>query len=123
MKGLVATVNAAIYSGQLIGLVAGRLGGLGRLPGLLQAALHQLRTRLGEPYRTWDAKHLAQDLFRALDGDLRVSHDTLVVTYYNAPEADRLRASYEHLPERLADEGTDPRIPWLYDFKLDFRFK
>jgi len=88
-----------------------------------QAALHQLRTRLGEPYSTWDAKHLAQGLFRGLDGDLRVSHDTLLVTYYNAPEADRLRASYEHLPERLTDEGTDPRIPWLYDFKLDFRFK
>lgn len=88
-----------------------------------QAALHQLRSRLGEPFASWDAEHLAKSLFRALDGDLRVSHDTLLVTYYNAPDADRLRASYEHLPELLAAEGVDPRIPWLYGFKLDFRFR
>jgi len=105
------TLNLHIRTGQMtFALVA-------------QAALHELRTHLGEPYRTWDAKHLAQCFFRGLDGDLRVSHDTLLVTFYNAPNADALRPHYEHLPERLAAERVDPRIPWLYHFKLDFRFK
>jgi hypothetical protein len=90
---------------------------------IAQAALHQLRARLPQPACTWDAKHLARALFQGLDGDLRVHGDTLLVTYYNAPNADTLRPHYEGLPEKLAAENVDPRIPWLYDFKLDFRFK
>ena len=58
-----------------------------------------------------------------LDGDIRVHDDTIIVTYYNAPDADRLRQHYEGLPEKLRAEGVSPNLPWLYDFKLDFRFK
>ncbi|MCH7930474.1 MAG: hypothetical protein IIA01_08235, partial [Proteobacteria bacterium] len=58
-----------------------------------------------------------------LDGDVRVSGETITVTYYNAPNAERLRQHYENLPDKLHSENIDPRIPWLYDFKLDFRFK
>lgn len=90
---------------------------------LAQAALHQLRQRIGPPVASWDAAHLAKDFLGGLDGDLRVSGDTILVTYYNAPDPQRLRQHYEHLPEKLARENVDPRIPWLYDFKLDFRFK
>jgi hypothetical protein len=88
-----------------------------------QTVIHQLRTRLGEPYNTWDANHLAHDLFFALEGDVRVNHDTIIVTYYNAPNADRLRAHYEALPERFERDGISPRIPWLFNYKLDFRFR
>lgn len=88
-----------------------------------QAAIHQLRQRLDEAQSTWDAQHLAKDLFGGLQGDIRVWADTIVVTYYNAPNAPQLRSQFEHMPGRLAHEGVDPRIPWLYDFKLDFRFK
>jgi hypothetical protein len=90
---------------------------------LAQAAIHQLRQRLDEAQSTWDAQHLAKDLFGGLQGDIRVWEDTIVVTYYNAPSARHLRSQFEHMPERLAQEGVDPRIPWLYNFKLDFRFK
>jgi hypothetical protein len=90
---------------------------------LAQAAIHQFRKRLGEPYQQWDAKHLASSLFRGLEGDIRVVRDTIVVTYYNAPNAELLRRHYESLPAKLVAEGVDPRMPWLYDFKLDFRFK
>jgi hypothetical protein len=90
---------------------------------LAQAALCQLRRRLGEPFATWDAAHLAKALLGGLEGDLRVRDDTIVVTYYNAPNAERLRQCYAGLPHRLADEHVDPRIPWLYGFKLDFRFR
>jgi len=90
---------------------------------IAQTVLHQLRGRLGEPVQQWDAPHLAKDLLQGLDGDVRVHHDTIIVTYYNAPNAEQLRSHYEDLPSRLQSEGVDPRIPWLYGFKLDFRFK
>ena len=89
---------------------------------IAQAAIHQLRQRLGEPVGNWDAAHLAKSLFRGLDGDVRVNQDTIVVTYYNAPNVERLREHYENLPDKLRQENVDPRIPWLYNFKLDFRF-
>jgi hypothetical protein len=90
---------------------------------LAQAAIHQLRQHLALPIAQWDAAHLAKDFFAGLDGDIRVIDDTIIVTYYNAPQADLLRPHYENLPERLARDNVSPHIPWLYDFKLDFRFK
>ncbi len=90
---------------------------------IAQAVLHRLRRRLGEPYCEWDAGHLAKSLLAGLEGDVRVSGNTIVVTYYNAPNVERLREHYEHLPERLSAEHIDPHIPWLYDFELDFRFR
>lgn len=90
---------------------------------LAQAALHQLRRRLGEPFCGWDASHLAKSLLAGLEGDVRVQEDTIVVTYYNAPNVERLREHYEELPNRLKNENIDPQVPWLYGFKLDFRFR
>jgi hypothetical protein len=90
---------------------------------IAQAVIHQLRTRLGEPFSAWDANHLAKDLFFRIDGDVRVSRDVITVTYYNAPNAESLRTHYEQLPEKLAADGIKPEIPWLYDYKLDFRFR
>jgi hypothetical protein len=90
---------------------------------IAQTVLRQLRVRLGEPVADWDAHHFAKDLLRALDGDVRVSGDTLIVTYYNAPNAELLRRHYQDLPDKLAKDGVSPKIPWLYDFKLDFRFR
>ncbi len=58
----------------------------------------------------------------SLDGR-PIADDTIVVTYYNAPNVERLRQHYEGLPAKLASEKIDPRIPWLYNFKLDFRFR
>jgi len=88
-----------------------------------QTLIYQLRKRLGAPFDQWDSLHLAKHLFSGLEGDLRVVHDTVLVTYYNAPEADKWKQHFENLPQRLEKEGVDPRLPWLYNFKLDFRFK
>lgn len=90
---------------------------------IAQAVIHELRQKLGEPFVEWDAQHLADGLFRGIEGDVRVRDDTIVVTYYNAPNAEQLQTHYEDLPSRLESEGVNPRVPWLYDFKLDFRFK
>lgn len=89
---------------------------------IAQALVDQLRKRLGSPYKEWEASHLAKHLFQGLDGDVRVIDDTIRVTYYNAPNPDQLRQHYENLPEKLQAENIDPRLPWLYGFKLDFRF-
>jgi len=105
------TMNLNIRAGQMsLALVA-------------QAAIHQLRQRLGAPFQQWDSPHLAKDFFGGLEGDLRVDKDTIVVTYYNARQADCWKNQFEHLPQKLVAEGVDPRIPWLYNYKLDFRFK
>jgi hypothetical protein len=64
-----------------------------------------------EPYR--------EELFRAVKE--RGWFDLL--TFYNAPNVELLRAHYENLPAKLQRQSVDPRIPWLYNFKLDFRFK
>jgi hypothetical protein len=90
---------------------------------IAQAAAYQLKKKLPEPYRNWTAEHLSNSIFRGIDGDLRVKNETIVVTMYNVPESLNLRQHYENMPEKLAREGADPRIPWLYDFKVDFRFK
>ena len=90
---------------------------------LAQAALHQLRLRLGPPFDSWEAAHFARTLLAGLEGDLRVHHDTLVVTFYNAPNADLLRHHHENLPEKLAHQHVNPHVPRLYNFQLDFRFK
>jgi hypothetical protein len=90
---------------------------------LAQAALQRLRKRLGEPYSNWDSGHLAKALLSGLDGDVRVHEDTIIVTCYNAPNVERLREHYQGLPDRLKEENVDPKIPWLYGYKLDFRFR
>lgn len=90
---------------------------------IAQATVHQLRTRIGPPVSHWDANHLAAHLLQGLDGDVRVKNDTIIVTYYNAPNADLLSAHYAEFPRKLAEEGIAPEIPWLYGFHLDFRFR
>jgi len=91
---------------------------------LAQAVIAQFRRRVGDPVQTWDADHLAKDVFAGLDGDVRVIRgDTILVTYYNAPNVEQLRRHYEDLPGKLEAEKVDPRVPWLYNFKLDFRFR
>ncbi len=89
---------------------------------IAQAAIDQFRKRLAPPTTNWDAKHMATAYFAGLEGDVRVQDNTILVTYYNAPDADRMRAHYENLPAKLRTEKIDPRVPWLYGFELDFRF-
>ena len=90
---------------------------------IAQAACFMMRQRLGPPVDQWDAPHVSKDFFRGLEGDIRVQRDSIVVTYYNAPNPDLMKKHYENMPGKLSSEGINPTIPWLYDFKLDFRFK
>ena len=90
---------------------------------IAQAAIAQIRKRLAPPATNWDAKHMADSYFAGLEGDVRVQDNTIFVTYYNAKDAERLREHYENLPAKLRSEKIDPRVPWLYGFELDFRFR
>jgi hypothetical protein len=60
---------------------------------------------------------------RLSGGDIRVQRDSIVVTYYKAPNPDLMNKQYEHMSEKLSSERINPMIPWLYNFKLDFPFK
>jgi len=44
---------------------------------------------------------MARKLFNGIDGDLRVKDDTIIVTFYNAPEANTLKEHYIDLPQKL----------------------
>lgn len=90
---------------------------------IAQTVCDQFRKRLGSPFASWDARHFGSAFFRGIDGDVRVVDNTILVTLYNAPKPDRLKEHYENLPQILEQENVDPRIPWLYNFKLDFRFR
>jgi hypothetical protein len=90
---------------------------------IAQALLHQFRQHLPVQMKQWNVESLADKLFSSIDGDVRVKNDTIVVTLYNAPEDGYLKERYENLPQKLGNQGIDPRIPWLYNFKVDFRFK
>jgi len=90
---------------------------------LAQAATYQFRQKLPKPYNRWNSTHLADAVFAKIDGDIRVKDDTIIITCYNAPKELNLHNHYQNLPDKLISEGINPKVPWLYDYKLDFRFK
>ena len=90
---------------------------------LAQAATYEFRKKLPQPYDRWNSTHLAEAIFAKIDGDIRVKNDTIIVTCYNAPKELNLQNNYQDLPAKLISEGINPQIPWLYNYKLDFRFK
>jgi len=90
---------------------------------LAEAAISQLRRRLPQTLADWDATHFAREVLAGLDGGIKVHEDTIVVTYHNAEQMRPLADELEGLPNRLEREGVDPRVPWLYGLKLDFRFR
>ena len=82
-----------------------------------QAAIDGFRKRFAPPTTSWDANHMATAYFGGLEGDVRVDGDTIIVTYYNAPDAGRLREHYENLPVKLQAEKIDPGYHGSTGFK------
>ena len=89
---------------------------------IAQAATNQLKNQLPDCFKNWTAAHTAQQILTNMEGDLRVVDDTIIVTYYRDHENLKLKPIFENLPQKLEEEGINPKIPWLFDFKLDFRF-
>lgn len=88
-----------------------------------QAVVHQFRQKLPPELRNFTATSLAEKVFSRIDGDIRVKNGTIIVTMYNAPIDSFFKEQYTNLPQKLSNSGVNPKIPWLYDLKLDFRFK
>jgi hypothetical protein len=88
-----------------------------------QAATYGLKSKLPPPYRQWSAGSLAEKVLTNMEGDIRVKEDKIIITYYRDHEPLGLKNRYQNISGQLEREGIDPRIPWLFDFKLEFRFK
>jgi hypothetical protein len=89
---------------------------------MAQAATYQLRNKLKGDYNNWNAEHLAREILAWTDGDIKVEDDSIIVTIYD-PHKHLDTNKYVNMSRILENEGVNPKIPWLYDFKLDFRFK
>lgn len=90
---------------------------------LAQAAAFRLRKNLPEPCKNWTAAMLSEKLFTNMEGDIRVRGDSIIVTYYKDHEILGLREKYKNISRQLENENISPKIPWLFDYKLEFRFK
>jgi len=66
---------------------------------------------------------MARQILTNMEGDIRVKGDTIIVTCYRDRQDLGLAQPTQNLPQILEKEGVNPKIPWLFDFKLDFRFK
>lgn len=89
---------------------------------IAQAATYQLRMKLKGEYKKWNAQHLSNEILSWSDGDIRVSGDTIIVTFHGNTKHLNMN-EYVNLPKILKNENINPHIPWLYGYKLDFRFK
>lgn len=88
-----------------------------------QAATSMIRKKLPPEMSQWNAETFAKNILAGFEGDIRVKHDTIVVTYYNATLPEDTKRQFTNLPRKLICEGINPKIPWLFDYKLDFIFR
>ncbi len=90
---------------------------------LAQAATYRFRQNLPSPYSQWTAANLADQALANMEGDVKVKDDCIVITYYKDHEKLGIKEQYENISTVLENEGVSPKIPWLFDYKLAFRFK
>lgn len=90
---------------------------------IAQAATYQLKKKLPGEYNKWTAKTLAEKILTDIDGDVRVAQNKIIVTYYGDHKKLNLKDNYSNISKQLTKEGVNPRIPWLLDYELEFRFK
>ena len=90
---------------------------------IAQAAISQFRKKMPKQFHSWTAQSIADNIFGRFDADIRVKNDRIIVTYYGVPESYNFNKYYSNMPEKLEKEKIDPRVPWLYNYKIDFVFK
>ena len=78
---------------------------------IAQAAIDQIRKRLAPPAANWDARHMATAYFAGLEGDVRVDGDTIIVTYYNAPDGGQAAGALRGLTGQAAGRKGRPAGP------------
>jgi hypothetical protein len=90
---------------------------------IAQSLIYEFRKKLPGEYRNWTAENIASKIFMRFDGDIKVKGDKIIVTFYGLPDNLNLKQHYENISNKLEHENIDPKIPWLYDYKIDYRFK
>lgn len=90
---------------------------------IAQAATYQLKKKLPGEYNNWTAKNLAEKILTHIDGDIRVANNKIIVTFYGDHNQLNLKQNYSEISKQLTQEGINPKIPWLLDYELEFRFK
>ncbi len=90
---------------------------------LAQAATYQLKSKLPKPYKQWSAATLADKVLTNMEGDIRVKDDKIIITYYKDHEPLGLKNLYTNIDQQLENQGISPKIPWLFNYKLQFKFK
>lgn len=90
---------------------------------IAQAAVYRLRNNLPGNYRKWNAQSISEKVLTNMEGDIKVIDDRIVVTYYRDHECLYLREKYANISNILENENVCPKIPWLFDYKLEFKFK
>jgi hypothetical protein len=89
---------------------------------IAQAALYQFRKKLNRDYKKWNAEHLSNEIFAWSDGDIRANGDTIIITFYGNPKHINPQ-DYINMPAKLKEQGLNEKVPWLFNYKIDFRFK
>jgi hypothetical protein len=90
---------------------------------LAQAAAYGLRKKLPEHCSMWTAAMLSEKDLTNMEGDVRVKDDKIIVTYYGDHETLGIKYKYHNISQQLENQNISSKNPWLYDYKLDFRFK
>jgi hypothetical protein len=90
---------------------------------LAQAATNQIKNKLPQEFKSNTAESFAKNILTNMEGDIKVKDDKIIVTYYGGHEKLNLKTHFENIEQQLINQGINPNIPWLLDYKLDFRFK
>jgi hypothetical protein len=88
-----------------------------------QAAVYELRQNLPEEFAKLNAENIANKILTNTEGDIKVVDDYIVITYYGNHEKLLLKEKYENIETKLINQNINPKIPWLFDYKLKFNFK
>jgi hypothetical protein len=66
---------------------------------------------------------LSKKVLTNTEGDVRIKDDKIIVTLYGDHETLGIKDKYHNISPQLENQNIPPKIPWLNDYKLDFRFK
>lgn len=81
------------------------------------------RSDLGGSFARMQPESFYQNFLRHVQGKVQLEKEEIVVTLYGHPHQELLAPRFHRLKEKLQSKGVDPRIPWLNNYPVRFRFK
>ena len=102
------------------------LNGIGASPALKLLAYNlfsAFRSDLGGSFARMQPETLYQNFLRHVQGKIQLENHEIVVTLYGHPHQQVLVPRFDSLKEKLEAKNIDPRVPWLNNYPVRFRFK